>query len=249
MYRINTFYFCYMKIYCLFILFFSLNLIFAQDNPCVQFNELNTQIRDGLISQEEAKGKVKDLLPQIKEYFKSNGGVESSQSDVVFPLQGYNSSSIGGVNGSGYNARGYNFFDGNKHGGHPAHDIFIHDRNQDCIDDYSGEPVNVLSVCNGVVIACEPDWQTDSDLRGGKYIYILDPSDDGIYYYAHNNEIFVKPGDIVKAGDIIAQVGRTGFNAYKKRSPTHLHLMFLQVEDGFPKPENIYIDLCSMKTR
>ena len=238
-----------MKKTILFILSISFNLAFAQINPCIQFNELNTQIRDGLISQESAKDKIKELMPQLKEYFKQQGGIESTSEDWVFPLKGYGSSSIGGVNGSGYNARDYNYFDGNKHGGHPAHDIFIHDHNQDCLDDNTGEPVNVLSVCNGIVISCEPDWQTDSDLRGGKYIYILDPSDDGIFYYAHNSEIYVKPGDLVKAGDVIAHVGRTGLSAYKKRSPTHLHLMYLQVEDGYPKPKNIYQELCNMKTK
>ena len=73
------------------------------------------------------------------------------------------------VNVSGYQPKGYDYFDGNKHGGHPAHDIFIHDRNQDNIDDNTGRPVDILSVSNGVVIACEQDWNTDSDLRGGKY--------------------------------------------------------------------------------
>jgi peptidoglycan LD-endopeptidase LytH len=238
-----------MKKILLLSLFFSVNLIFAQINPCVRFNEINTSVRDGLVSQDSARELIRELLPSVKEYFKLQGGMESSETDRVFPLQGYNSSSIGGINGSGYNAKGYNYFDGNQHGGHPADDIFIHDHNQDCLDDYTGEPVNVLSVCNGIVIACEPDWQTESDLRGGKYIYILDPSRDGIYYYAHNNEIFVKPGDLVKAGDIIAHVGRTGLNAYKKRSPTHLHLMYLSVEDGFPKPVNIYEDLCKMRTK
>jgi len=230
-------------------LFFSVNLLFAQTNPCVRFNELNTAVRDGLISQDSARDVIRELLPEIKEYFRLQGGTESSETDCVFPLQGYNSSSIGGINGSGYNSSGYDYFLGNKHGGHPAHDIFIHDKDQDCIDDYTGEPVNVLSVCNGVVIACEPDWRTDSDLRGGKYIYILDPSVDGIYYYAHNNDLHVKPGDIVKVGDVIAHVGRTGLNAYKKRSPTHLHLMYLQVEDGYPKPKNIYKNLCNMQTK
>jgi hypothetical protein len=238
-----------MKKFLLLILFFSVSELSTQDDPCVKFNVLNTKIRDGLITQDEAQNSIRQLVPEVNEYFAAHGGIVSSEDDWVFPLRGYNSSSIGGVNGSGYNAKGYNYFDGNKHGGHPAHDIFIFDHNQDCIDDHTGKPVDVLSVCNGVVIACEPDWEPSSDLRGGKYIYILDPSDDGIFYYAHNDEIFVKPGDIVKAGDVIAHVGRTGLSAYKKRSPTHLHLMYLQVKDGFPVPENIYKELCGIKTK
>lgn len=64
-----------------------------------------------------------------------------------------------------------------------------------------------------------------------------------LVYYAHNREIFVSPGDILRPGDRIATVGRTGLNARKKRSPTHLHLTCLKLRDGSPKPENIYLDL------
>jgi len=218
----------------------ALNNVFGQSNPCEEFNALNTMVRDGLISREEAIIKIKSLIPETKDYFVKNGGVESAAEGWIFPLEGYTASSIGGKNGSGYNPQGYDYFDGNRHGGHPAHDIFIIDRDQDDLDDYTGQPVNILSVTNGVVIACEPDWEAGSDLRGGKYIYIFDPSTNGILYYAHNRKILVKPGDIVTAGQVIAECGRTGLNAYKKRSPTHLHLMYLKVEEGYPKPEDIY---------
>lgn len=218
-------------------------------NPCEEFNELNTEVRDGLISRDDARIKTRELIPKVKEDFFKNGGIEITDNDWVFPLEGYSPASIGGVNGSGYQPKGYDYFDGNKHGGHPAHDIFIIDKNQDNLDDYTGEPVNILSISNGVVVACESEWEISSDLRGGKYIYIYDPFYDGIFYYAHNSEIFVKPGDIVKAGDIIAHCGRTGLNAYKKRSPTHLHLMFLQVNNGYPEPKDIYPELLNSKRK
>ena len=239
-----------MKINIVIILFFLSTGIYSQwENPCDEFNDLNTKVRDGLISRADAQNQIRELLPKIKEYFYKNGGTEITDKDWVFPLQGYTSASIGGVNGSGYQPKGYDYFDGNKHGGHPAQDIFIVDKNQDNLDDYTKEPVNILSVSNGVVIACESEWETTSELRGGKYIYIYDPAYDGIFYYAHNSEIFVKPGDVVKAGDVIAHCGRSGLNANKKRSPTHLHLMFLQVEDGYPKPKNIYNELQNAKTK
>lgn len=238
-----------LKFLILLLILFSEYAAFGQVNPCDEFNDLNTKVRDGLISRDDARNEIRVLLPKIEEYFSQNGGTEISDKDWVFPLRGYTSASIGGVNGSGYKPKGYDYFDGNKHGGHPAHDIFIHDMNQDDIDDITGKPVDVLSVSNGVVIACERDWDNSSDLRGGKYIYIYDPSYDGIFYYAHNSKIFVKPGDIVRAGDKIAECGRTGLNAYKRRSPTHLHIMFLQIEDGYPKPKNIYNELLNAKTK
>lgn len=238
------------KLFNLFILTAVLSsAVLAQSNVCDEFNELNTKVRDGLVSREDARAMIRELLPKIDDYFIQKGGKETTDKDWIFPLEGYTSAAIGGVNGSGYQPNGFDYFDGNRHGGHPAHDIFISDKNQDWMDDYTKEPVNVLSVSSGVVIACEPEWESSSDLRGGKYIYIFDPAYDGIFYYAHNSDIFVKPGDIVRAGDVIAHVGRTGLNAYKKRSPTHLHLMFLQVEDGCPKPKNIYEELLNAKTR
>jgi murein DD-endopeptidase MepM/ murein hydrolase activator NlpD len=95
----------------------------------------------------------------------------------------------------------------------------------------------------GIVVSVENEWYPQSKLRGGKYIWIYDISSEALVYYAHNKEIFVRVGDIVSPGDIIAKVGRTGLNAYKKRSPTHLHLTYLRVRDGYPKPENIFSDL------
>lgn len=232
-----------------FLILISTRFSYTQENAVVEFAKLNTLIRDNQILKEEARSQIRQLIPKIKEYFKNQGGVESNDQGWIFPLQGYSSSAIGGVNGSGYTSQGYDYFDGNRHGGHPAHDIFIHDRNQDGLDDITKNPVNVLSMINGVVVAAEPNWDTESTLRGGKYIYIYDPSTDGLFYYAHNSEIFVKPGDMVKAGDVIAHVGRTGLNAYKQRSPTHLHIMYLYVDDGYPKPYDIYDDLVNAKTR
>lgn len=216
-------------------------------NPCISFNELNTQIRDGLIKKSDAIIKINELIPLIRKYFLYNGGVEYPVSEWVFPVRGYGYGAIGGVNGSGYNPRGYDYFDGNRHGGHPSHDIFIKDKNQDCIDDRTGNPVDVLSMSSGVVVALDKEWETDSDLRGGKYIWIYDTFSDALFYYAHNNMVNVNVGDIVKPGDKIAEVGRTGLNAYKKRSPTHLHITYLIINNGNVKPENIYDTIINSK--
>lgn len=230
-----------MKFFCLFLLILPVPI--SAQSPAVEFDSVNTLVRDGNISKQDAIIKIRELIPKLRDYFYNNEGQATGKDNRIFPLQGYDASAIGGVNGSGYAAKGYDYFDGNRHGGHPAHDIFIHDSNRDCLDDYTGKPVNVLSMTGGVVIAAESEWEPGSDLRGGKYIYIYDPASGGIFYYAHNNNIFVKPGDIVNAGDVIAECGRTGLNAFKKRSPTHLHIMYLHIEDGYPKPQNIYDEL------
>ncbi len=219
------------------------------DNPCQEFNLLNTQIRDGAIDSKTAQARIKSLIPEIEAYYYENGGKNYSSEDWIFPLKGYNQKAIGGTNGSGYLPSGYNYFDGNKHKGHPAHDIFIRDKNQDNVDDLSLEPVSVLSVSGGIVVAAELEWSPESLLRGGIYLWIYDPLSKSLFYYAHNQSLLVSVGDILIAGQKIATVGRTGLNAFKQRSPTHLHITRLIVnEEGNPKSKDIYPELIKMKT-
>lgn len=211
---------------------------------CPEFNVLNTRIRDGKINKEEALKQLQELFPQLKKYYYSQGGKNYTPSEWVFPVQGYAAKNIGGTNGSGYVASGYDYFKGNKHGGHAAHDIFIADKNQDGLDDATKKPVNILSVSGGIVIATETVWDTASDLRGGKYIWVYDPATNSLFYYAHNEQLFVSPCTLVKPGDTLATMGRTGMNAFKKRSPTHLHIMQLKLDSTFyPRPVDCYAEL------
>jgi len=204
------------------------------------FNLLNTKVRDQKIGKVKAEKLASHYLNQISIGYRSTPVRE----EWYFPLAGYDQKAIGGINGNGYLPKGYNYFDGNKHLGHPAHDIFIHDNNQDCLEDRSNKEVNVNSITSGVVVAIEKDWNPDSELRGGKYIYIYDPVAQLLYYYAHNNKIHVKVCETVHPGQIIGTVGRSGKNAFKKRSPTHLHLMVLQTDNGhFLRPVDIYSKL------
>ena len=217
-------------------------------NPCIEFNDLNTKIRDRRISRSEGLLQLQALVPGIRKYYSQRSGTEYPQDKWVFPLAGYSAKAIGGKNGNGYIASGYDYFDGNRHGGHPAHDIFISDKDQDALDDKTHKPVEVLSVSGGVVVALETNWDTASDQRGGKYIWIYEPVTGSLFYYAHNNTVLVHIGDIVKPGSVIATVGRTGFNAHKKRSPTHLHLMQLRFDKtGYPRPVNCYTVLLKLK--
>jgi len=210
----------------------------------IDFNTLNTRIRDRLIPHDSAQQQLRLLLPQLAALFYQKGGAHTDSSAWRFPLQGHNAHAIGGSNGSGYISAGYDYFDGDAHQGHPAHDIFIVDRNQDDTDDLTKQPVNVLSMTPGIVIALATTWDTASTLRGGRYIWIYDPNSQSFFYYAHNREVRVKLLDIVKPGDTIAQAGRTGLNAFKPRSPTHLHVMQLVVDSsGVPRPVNLYAEL------
>lgn len=215
-----------------------------------QFNALCADVRDRRIARDAARARIRELLPLIAADFSARGGLDAPDEAWRFPVSGYGSESIGGKNGSGYVATGYDWFDGYASRGHPGHDIFITDRNQDELDDKTAKPVDVLSISPGIVVAGEPDWNTASILRGGRYLYIYDPSRDGIFYYAHVRSLLVSPGDIVSPGQAIATVGRSGRNAAARRSPTHMHVMCLAIENGdYPRPRDLYRDLARLGRR
>jgi murein DD-endopeptidase MepM/ murein hydrolase activator NlpD len=227
----------------LLVMILALLVIFkvsAQDarSICIKINGLNTSILNSTIKKAEAGKQFKVLIYQLNQ----NRTSPKTADHWVFPLKGYNYRAIGGTNGNGYSDKGYSYFDGNKHNVHPAQDIFINDKNQDCLDDKTNTPVEVLAIRAGYVIACSDSWNTASSLRGGKYIWIYDDYGQ-LDYYAHNGAIFVQPGDRVTQGQKIAQVGRSGYNAYKKRSPTHLHFSVFKIVNNTPVPFNPYQQL------
>ncbi len=228
------------------------NSLFGQDSKkaTYNFNEFNSLVLKGGIKREYAVKQFDSLINTVNHLAFIRSQIDPVIGpNWVFPLQGYNSKAIGGYNGNGYQDKGYHYLDGNKHLAHPAHDIFIRDKNQDCLDDKTNLPVNVLAIENGMVVACTNDWDSKSNLRGGKYIWIYHPSEHFFTYYAHNGTIFVRPYQWVKQGQKIAEVGRTGYNAYKKRSPTHLHFSAFKLVDGLPVPFNPYKQLTKAITQ
>jgi hypothetical protein len=212
------------------------------------FYQLIGQIRDTLISKENAIVKFKNIISEIKKNYLQKISIKSVDTLWTFPLQGYTAKEIGGVSGEGYIKNKGDIFDGYKHTGHPAQDIFIDDGDQDSKDDISKKSVNILSVTGGIVISCDSIWEDGSLLRGGKNIWVYEPLANYIFYYAHCNTIYKKMGDIIKKGDTLATVGRTGLNANKGRSPTHLHFMVLKLNKEFyPKHFNSYAKLKKAK--
>lgn len=203
------------------------------------YKQLLVDIRENKLMPEEARGQFQDMMFVLKRAF-PNARYDSASVEIVFPLRGFDYRAVGGK-GTGYRPKGYDLFDNTKKGSHPAHDIFMKDKDQDCKDDRLNEYIDVLTVSDGLVIATENDWQQGSEYRGGNYIWIYDYTTGGLWYYAHQREIYVKTGQYVRAGQRIAQVGRTGYNAAMPRSDTHLHLTYLRIdEDGNPFPVNTY---------
>jgi peptidoglycan LD-endopeptidase LytH len=212
-----------------------------------RFKQLLVSVREQTITPEEAREEFKSIMYNIREEYPAPE--ESPGGDgMVFPLAGSNYTAVGG-NGTGYRDVGFDLFDHTVSGSHPAHDIFILDRNYDCIDDRKNKYIDIVSVGHGIVIATEKNWADTSEYRGGNYVWVYDFERGGLWYYAHHRQVTVEPGQIVAPGDKLGEVGRTGFNAKSKRSDTHLHLMFLALEDDLlPCPVNSFAWLKEART-
>jgi len=89
----------------------------------------------------------------------------------------------------------------------------------------------VIAPVDLLILSVERKWESNSGLRGGRYIWALDPLHDRIFYFAHLNEILTNAGAFCPAGSAIGTVGRTGKNASPRRSPTHLHFMVLEIKE------------------
>lgn len=208
---------------------------------CAAFNQIQLDIRDNVISPDSGRLAFRTVMQQIRSEFKRDTCRVIDSSYFVYPVRGYTPRESVGGRGRGYRGEGFDLFDNNVRGSHPAHDLFIKDKDQDNLDDRTWKPVDILSFTSGIVLATETGWKYNSEFRGGNWIWIYDPCLDGLFYYAHNNFVEVQPGQWVKAGDKIAEMGRSGYNAYQKRSPTHVHLMYLQLDEyAMPVPVNTY---------
>ena len=216
--------------------------------PYSAFNEFNNLIRDGRISKTVAHTELPVRLATIRSDYYGRGGRDYAPAEWVFPVAGYTAAAIEKRGNHGFVTSGYDFFSGNRHGGHPAYDIFIRDQNQDSRDDHTGKAVQVLSMTGGVVVALEKEWKSGDRLRGGRYVWVYDPVNDLLVYYAHNEELCVETGTIVRPGDLLATMGRSGLNAAKRRSPTHLHFSVLRLLDGQPLPLPVYHELQRAKS-
>lgn len=210
------------------------------------FQELNRAIREQRIAPDSAQIQFQHIVGQLRELsqnYKTQFKCDSAQIDsiqFVFPVRNYTPQQIGG-HGIGYRPNRFNLFDHSIQGSHPAHDIFVFDRNQDSQDDRTKQPIDVLTMHSGIVIATEANWQPESMYRGGNFVWIYDPCLDGLFYYAHHSKVVVEVGQYVVSGEKIAEIGRTGLNAAKPRSSTHLHLMYLQLTpEGLPTPLDTY---------
>jgi peptidoglycan LD-endopeptidase LytH len=219
------------------LVFFLLPIEMNLNDLCQLWNKIYEKIQYGTVDRRIAGKALRTIITEI--HAKVHVPADT---DMYFPVEGYGLQDVGGQ-GSGFIPRQYNFLHGNVHRGHPAHDIFIQDRDMDAKDDKTKQHTRVLAMTGGIVIGRKTDWTPGDTLRGGNYLMIYNPNLFRYYYYAHNDSILVDIGQIVKAGDPVATVGRTGRTASLAKSPTHLHLMVLQLSAEKTEPYNYYDEL------
>ncbi len=231
-------------------LLFPSNSMSTGSDAIQNWIQYESAVRDGLLAKDKARIRLPAIMKDLEAY--CTKFTFGSSAKWTFPLKGYGVKSMGGKDGNGFKPdivygaspiKGYSFFDGNRHGGHPAHDIFIYDKNQDMLDDASNQPVDVLSMTDAIVLSTYQSWTSGNNLRGGNMAWLYNPSLNILLYYAHLNKVYVQPGAFVAAGESIGTVGRTGLLAYKKSSPTHIHLMVLKFSNGNLIPYDFYFHL------
>lgn len=216
----------------------------SNKSPLPDWQQLQLDVREERVDKEKGTERLRAINSELKDYAEKNYTFEESK--WAYPLSGYSWTKIykkdfaPNAYYGPYRTKGYEFFSGNKHGGHPAFDVFIKDLNQDSLDDKTKKLVNAVSMTDALVISICYEWEPGSKLRGGKYVWTYNPKEEKYFYYAHLRNVLVQPGQFVKKGGILGTVGRTGLLAAMKRSPTHVHLMVLQYKGGEMTPFNFY---------
>ncbi len=243
---LKTIFFLVILAYASLFYYISIHKTLKTD-PIEAWQIFELAVRDGAIDKTMVRKKLPGIMSQLETLARQYSYAYGPK--WIFPVQGYDLKAIAGKNGNFYQPdivygaspiKGYDFFDGNKHGGHPAQDIFIRDADQDCLDDRNHKPVAAVAPVDCLVLGTHTGWQSGRTLRSGNAAWLYNPNVQMIFYYAHLDKVMVKSGQFLKAGEVIGTIGRTGFSAEKKDSPTHLHLMVLQYQENNLKPFDYY---------
>jgi hypothetical protein len=223
-------------------------LVAATFSGTKEFRPLNREILTQSIGQESAKKKFQKVISSLRQ--ECRGHVFIQEPEPVFPLIGYDSSAISKTASADYRDKGYNYFNGNGYLGHPGVDLLIRDENRDGLDDETKKPCKIVSMTEGVVVDVETKWKPNSNMIDGNFIWIYDFVNHRLVYYAHISKAVIGVGDLVEAGTLLGYVGRTGNNASKSTSPTHLHIMILNMnEENLPVPVNSISFLRTLKSK
>lgn len=211
-----------------------------------RWHAIDELIRDRKIDEDDAQDSIEIYVKLAKKEFKKLGVPGTKRIDWAFPMSGWSSITYRD-GGKDYKDERFDYFQGGESKGHPAHDIFFPDTNKDVMDDVTGEKVYATAMVTGIVFTLHADWENGDFFRSGNYVKIFDPQTEAMFYYSHLDSVFVKVGQLVKAGDPIGYVGRTGRKAIGGR--THVHIAYYRIDDGYPVPEMIIQDLYRAEKR
>lgn len=100
-------------------------------------------------------------------------------------------------------------------------------RKHEGIDIFAKKGTPVVAVCDGIIVS------SGNTPRGGKVLWLQSLRHRWKAYYAHLDQKKVKPGQLVKKGQVLGTVGNTG-NA--KYTPSHLHFGIYKTFGGAMNP-------------
>ena len=133
---------------------------FCAASALEEWDWFEKSIRDGIISRKDAIGYFQTVHGHLGLY--CTNILFNPDKGWIFPVEGYSPQAVG----RGGFQKGYTMFDRRKQSGHSAYDIFIYDRNQDCLDDTTGRPVRILAPVDLLVISTFSNWRKGSATIG-----------------------------------------------------------------------------------
>lgn len=222
------------------VLALSLSGLCQDSGLFARWNKTDLLIMDVKIPKDDAIDSINKYVTDANEYFSKTGLKTTTRDKWVFPMKNWTSVSYRS-GGKDYGDVYFDYFQGGESHNHPAHDIFILDKDSNGVEDSTGQKVEAVSIINGIVFTILSDWKKGDFGRAGNYVKIYDPESEAMFYYSHLDSVFVKTGQVVKAGDPVGYVGRTGRKAIGGR--THLHIAYYPIYNGYPEPENFIDDL------
>jgi hypothetical protein len=219
---------------------FGSNLTSQDNSVFTRWHKTDELIRDRKIDKDNAIDSIRLYVRLALEEFKAKKIPSTNRKEWAFPMSGWTSVTYRS-NGKDYKDEKFDYFQGGEFKGHPAHDIFIIDKDSNGVEDSTGKKVFASSMVNGIVISKYSKWFKGDYLRSGNYVKLFDPGTEAIFYYSHLDSVFVEVGQLVSSGEPVGYVGRTGRKAVRGR--THVHIAYYKIEDGEPIPEDIINDL------
>jgi hypothetical protein len=205
-----------------------------------RWHKTDQLIRERKIDEDDAQDSIAMYVKLGVKEFKTHNIPGTKRSNWVFPMSGYTWIAYR-TDGKDYKDEFFDYFQGGEFKGHPAHDIFILDRDSNNVEDSTGKQVYATAMVTGIVLSKYNTWFRGDYLRSGNYVKLFDPESKAIFYYSHLDSVFVEVGQLVKAGDPIAYIGRTGRKAINGK--THIHIAYYKIDEGHPIPEDIINDI------